>query len=403
MNFFDSIVSALRAISANKLRSALTMLGVVIGVGSVIAMIGIGEGTKRKSIENIQVMGTNMLTVFPNWRRGSVVGAGSDIPTLKEEDVIQIRKEVPLATLVTGSVGARTQAKYRNINYSTSITGAEPQIAIIRNATRMYQGKWYTMEDEVKTNRVCVLGYVAYQELFGEDNAVGATVRIKNQNFEVLGVVDYKGGSGNWNPDDQIYIPLRTGMDRLLGKKNIDTILLQGSQSDLLITMQQQVEDVLAKKRKNAGGESLFRVINQGDLIEQMETQTRLLSILLAGIASISLLVGGIGIMNIMLVSVTERTREIGLRKAIGAQPGMILSQFLLESVVMCFVGGGLGILLGSIAVVFVAQALQVPPMVSTTAVVLSFGFSGLIGIFFGFYPAMRASRLQPIDALRYE
>lgn len=403
MNFFDSIVSALRAISANKLRSALTMLGVVIGVGSVIAMIGIGEGTKKKSIENIQVMGTNMLTVMPNWRRGSVVGAGSDIPTLKEEDVIQIRKEVPLATLVTGSVGARTQAKYRNVNYSTQITGAEPQISVIRNATRMYQGKWYSMEDEVKSNRVCVLGYVAYQELFGTDNAVGATVRIKNQNFEVLGVVDYKGGSGNWNPDDQIYIPLRTGMDRLLGKKNIDNILLQGSQSDLLITMQQQVEDVLAKKRKNAGGEPLFRVINQGDWIEQMETQTRLLSILLAGIASISLLVGGIGIMNIMLVSVTERTREIGLRKAIGAQPGTILSQFLLESVVMCFVGGGLGILLGSIAVVFVAQALQVPPMISTTAVVLAFGFSGMVGIFFGFYPAMRASRLQPIEALRYE
>ena len=403
MNFFDSVVSALRAIGANKLRSALTMLGVVIGVGSVIAMIGIGEGTKRKSIENIQVMGTNMLTVMPNWRRGNVVGAGSDIPVLKDEDVIQIRKEVPLATMVTGSVGARVSAKYKNINYQTQVTGAEPQIAIIRNATRMYSGKWYTMDDEAKANRVCVLGYVAYQELFGTENAVGATVRLKNQNFEVLGVVDYKGGSGNWNPDDQIYIPLTTGKNRLLGKKNIDTILLQGSQSDLLITMQTQVEEVLGKKRRNAGGEPLFRVINQGDWIEQMETQTRLLSILLAGIASISLLVGGIGIMNIMLVSVTERTREIGLRKAIGAQPTTILSQFLLESVVMCFVGGGLGIILGSVAVVFVAQALKVPPMVSSTAVVLAFGFSGMVGIFFGFYPAMRASRLQPIEALRYE
>ena len=295
MNFFDTEVSALRAIGANKLRSALTMLGVVIGVGSVIAMIGIGEGTKRKSIENIQVMGTNMLTVMPNWRRGNVVGAGSDIPVLKDEDVIQIRKEVPLATMVTGSVGARVSAKYKNINYQTQVTGAEPQIAIIRNATRMYSGKWYTMDDEAKANRVCVLGYVAYQELFGTENAVGATVRLKNQNFEVLGVVDYKGGSGNWNPDDQIYIPLTTGKNRLLGKKNIDTILLQGSQSDLLITMQTQVEEVLGKKRRNAGGEPLFRVINQGDWIEQMETQTRLLSILLAGIASISLLVGGLG------------------------------------------------------------------------------------------------------------
>ncbi len=403
MNLFDSILSALRAIGANKLRSALTMLGVVIGVGSVIAMIGIGEGTKAKSIENIQVMGTNMLIVMPNWRRGGVGGGPNEIPTLKDEDVSLLKKEVPLITLVSGTVGSRANVKHRNLTYFTQITGAEPQIAVIRNATKMLQGTWYTKEDEIAANRVCVLGYLAYDELFKGENAIGTTIRIRNQNFTVVGVVNYKGGSGMWNPDDQIYIPLATAKTRLLGRTNIDSIVMQGSQTDLLPRMQQQVEEALGRKRKNSSGEPLFRVINQGEWIEQMETQTRLLSILLAGIASISLLVGGIGIMNIMLVSVTERTREIGLRKAIGAKRETILSQFLLESVVMCLVGGILGILLGLGMVNIVAQQMKVPPAVNSTAIAMAFGFSAFVGLFFGLYPAIRASNLQPIEALRYE
>jgi ABC-type antimicrobial peptide transport system permease subunit len=242
-----------------------------------------------------------------------------------------------------------------------------------------------------------------YQELFGEENAIGATIRVKNQNFEVVGVVGFKGGSGMWNPDDQIYIPLATAKTRLLGRTNLDTIVMQGSKTEFLPMMQQQVEESLGKKRRNASGEPLFRVINQGEWIEQMEQQTRLLSTLLAGIASVSLLVGGIGIMNIMLVSVTERTREIGLRKAIGARRETVLGQFLLESVVMCTVGGMVGIILGLVSVTYVAQNLKVPPVVNTTAILMSFGFSAAVGLFFGFYPALRASSLQPIEALRYE
>jgi putative ABC transport system permease protein len=403
MNIADAIGTALRAIAANKLRSALTMLGVVIGVGSVIAMIGIGEGTKKKSVENIQVMGTNMLTVMPNWRRGNVAGGPNDIPTLKDEDVGDLKSSVPLIELITGSVGARASVKFKNINYSTQISGAQPQVAIIRNATKMHQGTWYTMEDEAEANRKAVLGFLAYQELFGDDNAIGTTIRIKNQTFEVIGVVAYKGGSGMWNPDDQIYIPLATAKTRLLGRTNLDNIVIQGVSAELLPIMQQQVEETLGKKRKNAGGEPLFRVINQGEWIEQMEQQTRLLSTLLAGIASVSLLVGGIGIMNIMLVSVTERTREIGLRKAIGAKRETILGQFLLESVVMCTVGGSFGILMGLSSVAFVAQALKVPPVINSTAIIVAFGFSAAVGLFFGLYPALRASRLQPIEALRYE
>jgi putative ABC transport system permease protein len=248
-----------------------------------------------------------------------------------------------------------------------------------------------------------VLGYQVYQDLYGDGNAVGTTVKIQNQNFEVLGVVAYKGGQGMMSQDNQVYIPLKTARERILGRTNLDDIVLSAKYSNLMVITQSKVEDILGANKKNASGEPLFRVMNQGDIVEQLQTQTGLLSMLLAGIASVSLLVGGIGIMNIMLVSVTERTREIGLRKAVGAKRESILSQFLLESVVMCVVGGALGILLGSVAVIGVARLLKVPPLVNSQAIVLSFAFSAMVGLFFGLYPAMRASRLQPIEALRHE
>jgi len=400
VSLFDSFKSALSAITANKLRSILTMLGVVIGVGSVIAMIGIGEGTKQKSIENIQVMGTNMLTIMPNWRRGG--NSGGERPVLQQEDVNDLKK-LPLVEHITGTVRDGSIVRFGNRNHNTQVFGAQPQIAIIRNATKMHQGQWYTAEDEAMQNRKCVLGYMVYDELYQGENAIGTTVRIKNQNFEVAGVVAYKGGSGMWNPDDQVYIPLSTAMYRLMGKDKLDMISLKTTHADLMTIAQAEVEEVLARKRKNASGEELFRVMNQGEWIEQLETQTRLLGFLLAGIASVSLLVGGIGIMNIMLVSVTERTREIGLRKAIGAKRPTILSQFLLESIVMCVLGGLLGIGLGYGATRVVAVALKVPPAINMQAIILAFGFSALVGLFFGLYPALRASRLQPIEALRHE
>ncbi|MCW5942602.1 MAG: ABC transporter permease [Fimbriimonadaceae bacterium] len=403
MRPWDSFESALRAIVANKLRSFLTMLGVVIGVGSVIAMIGIGEGTKKKSIENLEIMGSNLLTVFPNWRRGGM-SMGSDAGmTLRDSDVEMLKREVPLIKNITGTVRQGVMAKHGNKTHSTSVFGALPIVKDIRNLNKMLEGGWYTDEDEVFSAQKAVIGYQVWQELYDGNNAVGTNIRLKNQNFEVVGVVDFKGGSGMWNPDDQIYIPLSTAKTRLMGKTNLDMIQIQATHTDLMILTQGQVEDTLMKTRGSAMGEPLFRVMNQGEAIEQIETQTRLLSILLAGIASVSLLVGGIGIMNIMLVSVTERTREIGLRKAIGAKRGSILSQFLLESVVMCLVGGVLGIALGWTSVIAISKALQVPPEVHTPAIITAFGFSAMVGIFFGLYPAMRASRLQPMVALRSE
>jgi putative ABC transport system permease protein len=401
MTLADSFQSAIRAIAANKLRSVLTMLGVVIGVGSVIAMIGIGEGTKRKSLENIEIMGTNMIMIFPNWSRGGS-SLGSSATSLKMEDVEDLKK-LPLVKLISAGVRSNETVKFLSRNTRTQIMGVEPQFAVIRNATKMLFGGWFTAEDEAMMHRKVVLGYQVYDQLFAGENPIGATVQIKGQSFEVVGVVNYKGGSGMMNADDQVYIPLKTAMKRLMGKTNIDMIYIQTINTELMPLAQTQVEETLAQKRRSATGEAQFRVMNQGEWIEQIETQTKLLGFLLAGIASVSLLVGGIGIMNIMLVSVTERTREIGLRKAIGAQREGILTQFLLESVVMCVIGGAIGILLGTGATYFVAQALMVPPVINAQAVLLAFGFSAMVGLFFGLYPALRASSLQPIEALRHE
>ena len=403
MTVGDSFQSALRAITANKLRSALTMLGVIIGVGSVIAMIGIGEGTKKQSLDNISKMGSNMLTVMPDWRRGGMSQGSNSTATLKDEDVRDLKNQVPLIKEISGVVSGNRPVIYGNKSTQTSINGGVPEIAIIRNATTMFQGKWFTGEDNVLQKQKAVLGYQVYDQLFAGENAVGATVRIGSQNYEVVGVVEYKGGSGWRNPDDQIYIPLETAKKKLLGKTNLDQINIMASNTDLMPITQIQVEEVLNRKRKNAAGESLFRVFNQGEMIEQIQQQTQLLGTLLAGIASVSLLVGGIGIMNIMLVSVTERTREIGLRKAIGAKREGILTQFLLESVVMCLCGGLLGILFGSVSVLGVAKLFKVPPVINTASIITAFFFSFAVGIFFGLYPAMRASRLEPIQALRYE
>ena len=402
MGFLDSFTSAVRAIAANKLRSALTMLGVVIGVGSVIAMIGIGEGTKRKSLEELEIMGSNRITIAPNWQRGRQASDGQS--TLRPEDVEELRKAVPMIKEITGIVRDRVTAKFGSNNMQAQVQGAEPPIQQIENARKMLAGSWYTYEDEEMLNMVCVLGYAVYEKLFGTDDAIGATVKLDNKNFTVIGVVDYKGGSGFNNPDELIYAPLKTTQNRLTGQKNrYNMITLQASSSELLPVLQADVENTLFRTRRSASGEELFRVFNQAESLEAIQKQSRLLSFLLAGIASVSLLVGGIGIMNIMLVSVTERTREIGLRKAIGARKSTILSQFLFESTVLCILGGLFGIMLGLLATDSVAKLFEVPGVISMPAIALAFSFAACVGLFFGIYPAMRASNLQPIEALKYE
>lgn len=400
MSIWESVLSALRAIGANKLRSMLTMLGVVIGIGSVIAMIGIGQGTTQAALSNLEKNGTNMLIVWPNWR---IQDSGGEVPRLTQADVELIKRNVPLVKYITGSNGGNADTHFADKSHTCRIQGAEPVIRFIRNATDMAQGTWYTDDDEKHGRLKCVLGYDAYKALFGSDNAIGSSIRIKNDEFEVVGVIDFKGGAGFWNPDDQIYVPLSVAMTRLFGDKHYDSLSIEAMDPNLLLYTQNQIETLLSTNKKSAGGQKEFNVLNQGDQLKTLDTQTRLLSILLAGIASVSLLVGGIGIMNIMLVSVTERTREIGLRKALGAKRDSILGQFLLESVVMCFTGGLIGIVVGIGLVKGVAALMNVPPIVSVQSILLAFAFSAFVGIFFGLYPAIRASALQPIEALRYE
>lgn len=400
MTLRDSLASALTALAANKLRSVLTTLGVIIGVASVIAMVGIAEGTKRQSLERLQALGSNLISVFPQRNMGGQAQTADAAQSLKIEDVEDIRRNVPTAKHVTGEVRLRVQVKFASTNENSSVTGGLPEIQQIRNV-KLKEGRFFTKQENDLSEKVAVLGYDIYDRLFSGGSAVGSRIRINNQDFEVVGVAAFKGGGGFMNPDDVIYVPLKTALNRLQRRDTLSSISVEAEDSAVMPFTLREVQTTLSKKRRSASGEELFRAFNQGELIQTAEEQSRVLSLLLAGVASVSLLVGGIGIMNIMLVSVTERTREIGLRKALGATKDALLSQFLLESVVLCLSGGVLGILIGIGSVGFVAKLMKVPPVIVPGGVVIAFGFAAMVGIFFGFYPAYLASKLEPIEALR--
>ncbi len=402
MRLSDSIRTALSAITANKLRSSLTTLGVVIGVASVIAMIGIAEGTKKQALDQLQALGSNLIVVFPNWGRSSQRTGGDEAETLKPEDVELIRRAVPTAAHVSGEVRTRVSVKYGSTNERSQVTGGLPEIQQIRNI-QLKEGRFFTEEENQNAAKVCVLGYDIYERLFGDGPAVGSIIRINNQDFEVIGVAAFKGGQGFMNPDDMIYVPINTANSRIRRRDTLSGIAVQAENADVMDYTLAKVQETLRKVRRDASGEDLFRAFNQGELIQTAEEQSRVLNLLLGGVASVSLLVGGIGIMNIMLVSVTERTREIGLRKAIGARQDDVLSQFLLESIFLCLAGGVIGVILGIAGVHFVAGLMGVDPIVSLPGVVIAFAFAALVGTFFGFYPAYLASKLEPMEALRTE
>jgi putative ABC transport system permease protein len=402
MTFRDSLSSALVAIAANKLRSMLTMLGVIIGVGSVIAMIGIAEGTRQQSLERLDALGRNLILVFPQHSFGGVHQSSDEAQTLKMKDVDLIRRSCPTVSYASGEVRQHVQVKYADKNEQSSITGGESSTQLIRNV-KLKEGRFFTDEEDHLSAKVCVLGYDIYDRLFEGGSALDATVRLNGQDFSVIGVAAFKGGSGFMNPDDNIFIPIRTAIGRLQRRDTLSDIAVRASDASVMTYTLDQVQATLSRVRHSASGEDLFRAFNQGELIETAEDQSRVMRMLLAGIASVSLLVGGIGIMNIMLVSVKERTREIGLRKAIGATQDAVLSQFLLESVTLCMVGGVAGVAVGIAGVEVVAKLMSVPPTIVPAGVFLAFGFAALVGIFFGFYPAYLASRLQPIEALRNE
>jgi len=409
MGVLEAFRVALQGLTANKLRSFLTMLGIIIGVGSVIIMVALGQGVAKASQDAIQKLGTNVLSVFPNsqMRGGVSQGLGSQ-QTLKIDDVEAVRKDCPSVKVVIPEYRGNGTVKFQNQNTKTAVFGASPEYFAVRNMP-ISEGKAFDDDDLKRKAKVAVLGDTVRETLFGSLQAVGKYVKINGQNIKVIGPVAKRGSTGWRSPDDQVTIPVTTAMRRVFGVDYLGSMSVQAVSADKMDEAQEEVLAALGRAHKlRAGEEPDVRVFNQADLSESAAQQSTFLTMLLAGIAAVSLIVGGIGIMNIMLVSVTERTREIGIRKAVGAKRRDILYQFLIESVTLSLVGGLIGIGIGIGASLLMARpqdegGLGFPMALSLTPMVVSFVFSALVGIFFGIYPAMKAARLDPIDALRYE
>ncbi|MFA7654010.1 MAG: ABC transporter permease [Candidatus Magasanikbacteria bacterium] len=392
------------SLSANKSRSVLTILGIVIGIGSVIAMISVGQGTTANISNQIESLGTNLLTVSPGSQRRSMVqgGMGSS-QSLTMEDAEAIR-EITDIQAVAPTVSARKQVTIKGANTNTSINGIDTNYFGVKSV-ELESGAFIT-EAQIKSRaKVAILGPTTVTNLFGEGfDSVGEKIRIAGQEFTVIGVTKAKGGTGFGSSDDLIYIPITTAQQYFTGSQNVSNINIQVKTTDLMTSAQDQVQ-VLLLERHNISdvAKADFSIMNQADMLSTMSSVAGSMTLLLAAIAGISLVVGGIGIMNMMLTTVTERTREIGLRKSLGATKNDISSQFLAESVALTFIGGVIGIVIGYLASLIIAKFGSMTTVVTVWSVGLSFGISALIGIVFGYYPARRAAKLDPIDALRYQ
>ncbi|MDR3541204.1 MAG: ABC transporter permease [Desulfosporosinus sp.] len=406
MNFFESIRVSLRALRANKLRSALTMLGMIIGVAAVIAMVGIGNGATASITSQIQGLGSNLLTVSPGQSNaGGVRGGAGSLTTLTMTDVPKIQAAGSAVKAVAPVASTNAQVVFGSGNTSTSITGTTQDYQFIKNVS-MSSGRYITTADVDSNARVAVLGPTTVTNLMGDANAtvIGKIIKINNVPFQVIGVTTATGSTGFMSSDDMITAPISTVQERLIGKTTLRSILISAASADVMQTAQDEITVALEQAHKiPAGKADDFTVQNQADILASMQGVTQTLTMLLGGIAGISLLVGGIGIMNIMLVSVTERTREIGIRKAIGAKGNDILLQFLIEAIVLSVLGGGIGIALGTLGSNLIGTALKMTTSISLTSVLVAFGFSAAIGIVFGVFPAKKAAAMDPIDALRFE
>ncbi|HEV3330140.1 MAG TPA: ABC transporter permease [Bryobacteraceae bacterium] len=401
---------ALRALRVNRLRSALTMLGIIIGVGAVIAMVAVGSGATARIQQQIQAIGSNLIMVTPGslTSNGIRLGSGAGV-TLTEDDAKAIAAECPAVAAVAPVVRGGAQVMYGNNNWATQIQGTTLDYLTTRDQT-VDQGNPFTVDDVNSGAKVALLGRTVAQNLFGDANPVGQTIRIKNVPFAVDGVLSAKGQSmTGQDQDDLVLIPISTAKRQILGAsqanaRSVGTLMVQAVNSGSMDEAQNEMQSLLRQRHRiQPGQDDDFTVRNLSEVFAAQESSAKVMSILLGAIASVSLIVGGIGIMNIMLVSVTERTREIGLRLAIGAKTRDILSQFLVEAVTLSILGGVAGILSGIGASLLISYFAGWSTLVSPTAIVMAFAFSGLVGVFFGYYPARKAALLDPIDALRYE
>jgi putative ABC transport system permease protein len=405
--FGETVAVALEALGANKLRSFLTMLGIVIGVAAVITMVALGRGAQESVKQRIAALGTTLLTVIPGQTRGAGgVASGSDRAPLTIEDAQAILDRAAHVAAVQPEMSRQLQVQYRDQNTNTTIVGTTANYLEVRKFD-LDAGRMFSNAEDAAKRRVVVLGAQVVSDLglSSPEAGVGAQVRINSVQFDVVGVLASKGqGAGFGNPDDQVLIPIQTARYRLMGGNRIRTInLLAPSEADIPVTMA-EVEKVLRREhRLRAGQEDNFSIRNQSDFLTTLGETTQVFTLLLAGIAAVSLLVGGIGIMNIMLVSVTERTREIGIRKALGATQLNILLQFLIEAMVLCMLGGVIGIGLGTGAAMVMRRAFSWNTSVGAPSVLIAFAFAAVVGMVFGVWPARRAASLDPIEALRYE
>ena len=404
MNPTTLIKIAFRALLRNRMRTFLSVLGIVIGVAAVITMVAMGEGSKRSIKEKITAMGTNAIVVMPNVeRRGGIqLDASSSTQTLEEEDVVALRHQARYINGVSPVVTANGQAIAGNKNESVSLTGISTDYLKIRN----YEIENGVMFDDSadRIAKVCVIGQTVVSTLFPDTDPIGKTIRYKNIPLKVIGTLKAKGsGDFGQDQDEVIFAPYQTVMKRFNATTDIRTIYANSIGEGYAAKASEEILSILKERRSWSGEKEPFRVHTQEEMIEMITSTSDLLSLVLTAIAGISLLVGGIGIMNIMYVSVTERTREIGLRMAIGARGRDILLQFLFESVMISLLGGLVGILLGSGSTAFIRWILNWPMSITFSSVLVSFGVCFVTGVFFGWYPARKASRLDPIEALRFE
>ena len=395
----------MRALARNKLRSGLTMLGIIIGVGAVIAMVGVGQGAATQVQGQIANMGTNVLIVWSgSGNMGGVRTGAAGVKSLVTEDMNAILRECPSVKKAAPGVQTRGQVVYGNQNWSTQVQGTTSDFFDIR-VWPLKSGIAFDQAEVDRAGNVAVIGTTVEQVLFGSEDPLGKTIRIKNQLFRVIGVTAPKGQSPyGQDQDDVIYVPYTTCQKKLAGITWLQTIHVQATSQETTALAQQQIETLLRERHRiRPGDDADFNVRNMADIAQLADESSRVMTLLLGSIASVSLIVGGIGIMNIMLVSVTERTREIGIRMAIGATESNVQQQFLIEAVVLSLLGGILGIMFGLTASGIISRVLRWPTLISPVAIIVAVVFSAAVGVFFGFYPARKAASLDPIEALRYE